>query len=47
MDDFAVEATNEATGGSLINEIDSHMNIQIKDLGLLSRYIGVDIAQSK
>ena len=47
VDDFAVAATNEQTATSLIHEIDSHMTIDIKDLGLLTRYNGVDICQSK
>ena len=38
VDEFDVAATNENTATSLIKEIDSHMTIQIKDLGLLNRY---------
>ena len=47
VDNFAVAATNENTATSLIKEIYSHMTIQIKDLGLLNRYNGVDITQAK
>ena len=47
VDDFAVAAEKETTAINLIKEIDSHMTIDIKDLGLLNRYNGVDITQSK
>ena len=36
VDDFAVAATNENATTALINEIDSHLIINIKDLGLLN-----------
>ena len=39
--------TNESTTISLINEIDSHMTIDIKDSGLLNQYNGVDITETK
>ncbi len=47
VDNFAVAAKNESTATLLINEIDSHMTIDIKDLGLLNCYNGMDICQSK
>ena len=47
VDNFAVATKHESTATSLITEIDSHMTIQIKDLGLLTRYNGVNITQSK
>ena len=47
VDDFAVAAEQESTAISLIKDIDSHMTIDIKDLGLLNRYNGVDIMQTK
>lgn len=47
VDDFALVAKNEITATALINEIDSHMTIDIKDLGLLTRHNGVDICPSK
>ncbi len=47
VDDFAVASKHESTATSLINDIDSHMTIQIKDLGLLTKYNSVDIIQSK
>ena len=47
VDDFAVASTNEQTCIDLIQEIDKHMTIDIKDLGRLTRYNGVDITQAK
>ena len=47
VDNFEVAAEHESTATLLINEIDSHMTIQIKNLGLLSGYNGVNITQSK
>ena len=47
VDDFAVATKNEQTAIDLINEIDSYMTIDIKDLGRLNRYNGVDITQTK
>jgi hypothetical protein len=45
VDDFAVGAQNESTSIAVINEIDKYMKIDIKDLGQLDRYNGVDIIQ--
>ncbi len=47
VDDFAVAASNEQTAIDLIHEIDRYMTIDIKDLGRLNRYNGVDITQTK
>ena len=47
VDDFAVAAENEQTAIDLIHEIDKYMTIDIKDLGRLNRYNGVDISQTK
>ena len=47
VDNFVVATKNKSTVISLINEIDLYMTIHIKDLGLLTRYNGVDITQSK
>ena len=47
VDDFAVAAVNEQTAIDLIQEIDKYMTIDIKDLGRLNRYNGVDILQTK
>ena len=43
MNDFAVAAKNEQICINLINDIDSHMAIDIKDLGRLTQYNGADI----
>jgi hypothetical protein len=45
VDDFAVGTTDEKTATAVINEIDKYMKIDIKDLGQLERYNGVDIIQ--
>ena len=49
MDDFVVAMiVDEQIAVDLINDIDSHMIIDMKDLaGLLTRYNGVGITQSK
>ena len=47
VDDFAVASTDEQTCIDFIQEIDQHMTIDIKDLGRLTRYNGVDITQAK
>ncbi len=47
VDDFAVAATNKYTATVLFNEIDLHMAVDIKYLGLLNQYNGVDITQAK
>jgi dUTP pyrophosphatase len=47
VDDFAVASKSENTAMKVIQEIDKYMSIEIKDLGLLERYNGVDIVQGK
>lgn len=47
VDDFAVAAPTESIATQVIEEIDKYMSIKIKDLGLLQRYNGVDIKQTK
>jgi hypothetical protein len=47
VDDFAVGAQEEATAIAVINEIDKYMKIDIKDLGKLDQYNGVDIIQGR
>jgi dUTP pyrophosphatase len=46
VDDFAVACTDENICKAVITTIDKFMKIKIKDLGLLSRYNGVDIDQT-
>ena len=43
VNDFAMATAKEQTAIKLIKQIDSHMIVDIKDLGLLTQYIGVDI----
>jgi hypothetical protein len=45
--DFAVASASETTAIDVIKEIDKYMSIEIKDLGQLERYNGVDIIQTK
>jgi hypothetical protein len=47
VDDFAVVTETAELATSIINEIDKYMKIDIKDLGQLDRYNGVDIIQGK
>jgi deoxyuridine 5'-triphosphate nucleotidohydrolase len=47
VDDFAVAAETADIATTVINKIDTFMKIDIKDLGQLERYNGVDIIQSK
>jgi hypothetical protein len=47
VDDFAVATKSEATACAIINEIDKYMTIEIKDLGQLNRFNGVDVIQTK
>ena len=47
VDDFAVASDDDSINIELIKQIDSYMTIEIKDLGRLNRYNGVDITQGK
>ena len=47
VDDFAVAAKQRSTAQAIIQEIDRYMQIDIKDLGQLHRYNGVDVIQTK
>jgi hypothetical protein len=47
VDDFTVVSASETTAIDVIKEIDKYMSIEIKDLGQLERYNGIDILQSK
>jgi deoxyuridine 5'-triphosphate nucleotidohydrolase len=47
VDDFAVASRTAQISTDIINEIDKYMKIEIKDLGQLTRYNGVDIVQTK
>jgi len=47
VDDFAVSCQDQATADKIIQAIDKKMTIKIKNLGMLSRFNGIDIMQSK
>ena len=47
VDDFAVACVDEDTAVEVIKAIDKEMTIDIKDLGRLQRYNGVDISQGQ
>lgn len=47
VDDFAVAAPTDAIAKKVIAKIGTFMTIKIKDLGILTRYNGVDIKQSR
>ena len=46
VDDFACGAADDDTTSALISAINKRMKIEIKDLGILDRYNGVDIKQT-
>jgi dUTP pyrophosphatase len=47
VDDFAVASTNKSTAESLITAINDQMRIEVKHLGILDRFNGLDILQSR
>ena len=47
VDDFSVAASSPETCSSIIRYIDSKMSLDVKDLGLISRFNGMDIHQTK
>ena len=47
VDDFAVACTDKETAEKVIQVIDATMTIQIKNLGLLTKFNGIDISQAK
>ena len=46
VDDFACGAAEDETASALIRAINKRMKIEVKDLGILDRYNGVDIKQT-
>ena len=46
VDDFAIACPNETIAKGIINKINQFMSVQIKYLGLLTRYNGVDVDQT-
>ena len=47
VDDFAVACEDEQTSKGVIADIDSQMTVEIKHLGILDRFNGVDILQTR
>jgi deoxyuridine 5'-triphosphate nucleotidohydrolase len=47
VDDFALAVDREATGKNNFNDIDKHLRIRIKYLGVLKLFNGMDITQTK
>ena len=47
VDDFAVAATDRQTAANLINAINAKMRIDVKHLGLIDRFNGLDIHQTR
>ena len=47
VDNFAIACETKELANQVVNDIDSKMSIKIKELGLVSRYNGVDVQQTK
>ena len=47
VDDFSVAAKNTTTCSQIISFINSQMSMDVKDLGLIDRFNGMDIIQTK
>ena len=47
VDDFAISSPTPDIAHEIIDIIDSHMTIKVKPLGIIDRFNGVDIAQTK
>lgn len=47
VDDFAVACKNKEDAETIISRINSHMSIEVKMLGLIERFNGMDISQTK
>lgn len=47
VDDFALATTHSTTAEQMITNIDSHMRISIKNLGLVTLFNGIDVLQTK
>ena len=47
VDDFAVACQDKSTASDVINTINSKMTIDVKNLGTITRFNGVDILQSR
>jgi hypothetical protein len=47
VDDFAFAVQSETIGRNIVNDIDQHLRIRIKYLGVLKMFNGMDITQTK
>jgi hypothetical protein len=47
VDDFAVASSNKDTAIALINAINSQMRIDVKHLGIIDRFNGLDVHQTR
>ena len=47
VDDFCVSCKNRDTAKSVITTINDKMTIDVKELGLISRFNGVDVTQTR
>jgi hypothetical protein len=47
VDDFAVASTDTSTSNHVIEQINKHLRIKIKNQGLITMFNGVDIIQSR
>ena len=47
VDDFAVSCEDEATATQVIDDINSRMTIDVKKLGMVNRYNGIDVEQTR
>ena len=47
VDDFAVASANRSAAEALINAVNEKMRIEVKHLGLIDRFNGMDIQQSR
>jgi len=47
VDDFAFAVKTETIGRNIVNDIDQHLRIRIKYLGVLKMFNGMDITQTK
>jgi deoxyuridine 5'-triphosphate nucleotidohydrolase len=47
VDDFAISCEDKATARDVITSINDKMTIDVKELGMISRFNGVDVTQSR
>ena len=47
VDDFAISTQNSNIAHEIIDKIDKHMTIKVKPLGVITRFNGIDVMQTK